>query len=320
MRFPVFIPLVPLAMFLASPLAAQFSGTSASALAPRFAAMIAVTGYEQRMADSLLRLLPGATRDRAGNVLVRLGTGDPRRLIACPMDEPGYVVGGIRPDGYLTLRRLGVRSASPLFDQQLEGQRVMVQGRRGLLPGVVAVRSVHLTRGRGAGVDEPFNLDNAYVDIGASSDREVAALGVAVLSTVTLTKQPHTYGDGLMASTVAGRRAACAALASVALSKPSVQGTVVLAFVVEQNLGRRGLLTAGNTSGPFSETLFVDGGRGTPGLLTMSADTSAVPEALGKLSRMILPVRYPDTPVETVTLRDADALADRISGWIGGAQ
>ena len=53
MRFHVLIPLVPLAMSLAAPLAGQVSGTSDSALAPRFASMIAVTGYEQRMVEYL---------------------------------------------------------------------------------------------------------------------------------------------------------------------------------------------------------------------------------------------------------------------------
>jgi putative aminopeptidase FrvX len=318
MRFFWLLSLAGLARSLAAQ--APAAAPSAAMLAPRLATMIAVTGYEQGMVDSLLRLLPGARRDRAGDAIVVIGQGEPRRLVACPLDEPGYVVGNIRADGYLTLRRLGVRSASPLFDQQLEGQRVTVQGRRGALPGVVGVKSVHLTRGRGAGNDEPFNLDNAYVDVGASTEAQVGALGITVLSTVTLMKQPHAYGDHLLAAPVVGRRAACAALVAVALSHPRSTGTTVLAFVVEQNLSRRGLLTTGNTAGPFTETLLVDGGRGSPGLLTFSADTGTVPRVLGRLSRLVLPVRYPDTPVETISLRDADSLAARISEWIGGAR
>ena len=46
-------------------------------LAFRFAAMTAVTGLEQAMGDSLLALLPGSTRDRAGNVTLTLGQGAP---------------------------------------------------------------------------------------------------------------------------------------------------------------------------------------------------------------------------------------------------
>src|SRR5467141_330784 len=122
-------------------------------LAARFAAMTAVTGLEQSMVDSLRALFPGSTRDRAGNVTLTLGQGSPKRLFTCPLDEVGYVVGNILPDGFLLLRRVGGggagRPASPLLDQQLEGHRVTVFGTRSAVPGVVAVKSTHLTRGRG---------------------------------------------------------------------------------------------------------------------------------------------------------------------------
>ena len=75
-------------------------------MAARLSSIAAVTGYEQRMVDTLLSLLPGSKRDRAGNVRLQLGGGSARRLLVCPLDEPGYVVGRIREDGYLTLRRV----------------------------------------------------------------------------------------------------------------------------------------------------------------------------------------------------------------------
>jgi len=116
-------------------------------LSVRFSGMTAVTGYEQAMTDSLLALLPGSTRDRSGNVTLTLGRGAPRRLVYCALDEIGYVVGNITDDGYILLRRVGGGlRLSPLFDQQLEGHRVTLFGRKGAVPGVVAVRSTHLTR------------------------------------------------------------------------------------------------------------------------------------------------------------------------------
>src|SRR5213593_1744725 len=108
--------------------------TSVDRLAVRLASMTAVTGLEQAMADSLLALVPGSARDRAGNVTLTLGGGNaggPKRLVACPLDEVGYVVGNLTDGGYLTLRRVGTRAAYPLFDQQLEGQPVTVFGAGG---------------------------------------------------------------------------------------------------------------------------------------------------------------------------------------------
>ena len=267
---------------------------SPESLAIRFSGMTAITGYEQAMTDSLLALLPGSTRDRIGNVTLTLGRGSPKRLIACSLDEVGYVVGNITDDGYLLLRRVGVSRTNALFDQQLEGHRVTVFGRRGPVPGVVAVRSTHLTRGRPAANDPPFTVDNAYVDIGASSRAEVLALGVDVLTPVSLTKRPERYGDraGLLAAPNAGRRAACAALASAALAKPRARGSVVVAFTVQGLYAdTAGLNTVKNVQGPFDESRQVS-----------------------------LPVRFADTAVETVTLHEVDALVTDIVRWIGGPQ
>ena len=263
-------------------------------LAIRLSAMTAVTGYEQAMTDSLLALLPGSTRDRIGNVTLTLGRGTPKRLIACGLDEVGYVVGNITDDGYLLLRRVGVSRTNALFDQQLEGHRVTVFGRRGPVPGVVAVRSTHLTRGRPAANDPPFTVDNAYVDVGATSRAEVLALGVDVLTPVALTKRPERYGDraGLLAAPNAGRRAACAALATAAISKPRARGSVVVAFTVKGLYAdTAGLNAVKALQGPFDESRQVS-----------------------------LPVKFADTAVETASLRDVAALVTDIVRWIGGSQ
>ncbi|HYL22337.1 MAG TPA: hypothetical protein VEU74_11295 [Gemmatimonadales bacterium] len=272
----------------------RLSAQSVDPLALRFASMTAVTGLEQAMGDSLLRLLSGSTRDRAGNITLTLGQGAPKRLVTCPLDEVGYVVGNILPDGYLLLRRVGggPRLAYPLFDQQLEGERVTVFGGRGPVPGVVAVRSTHLTRGRGGpGSPDPvFSVDNAYVDIGATSAAEALRLGVAMLAPVSLAKQPHLYGDRLLAAPAAGRRAACAALALAVQSKPSVRGTVVVAFTTQSlYAGNAGLETVTRLLGPFDETKTVS-----------------------------LLVKYQDTAVETVALKDADALVKELVTWMEG--
>lgn len=263
---------------------------SVDALTLRFSAFTAVSGYEDAVRDSLLALLPGARRDHFGNVLVTLGKGGPTRLVSCPLDEPGFIVGGITPDGYLTLRRAG-RDGSLLFDQQTEGQRVTLFGRNGAVQGVVGVRSVHLTRGRLAN-DAVFSVDNAYVDVGAASAAEVAALDLAVLTPVALTKQPQRYGADLIAAPVAGRRAACAALASALLQKPKLQGTVVVAFTIQSlQGGNPGLSSVIHTRGPFTDTLTA-----------------------------VLPSKYPDTAAETVSIEDARKLEQRLIAWIGGTK
>ena len=263
-------------------------------LALRFASMTAVTGLEQAMVDSLRALFPGSTRDHVGNVTLTLGQGSPKRLFTCPLDEVGYVVGNILPDGFFLLRRVGGagRTASPLFDQQLEGHRVTVFGARGAVPGVVAVKSTHLTRGRSApGTPDPvFTVDNAYVDVGATSAAEAQGLGIAVLAPVSLAKRPQLYGERLLAAPVAGRRAACAALTAAVQAKPKVKGTVVVAFTVQSlYTSNAGLASVKALLGPFDD-----------------------------IKTAALPARYADTAVETVALADADRLVREILQWMEG--
>ena len=292
-----------------------------SGLAVRLASIAAVTGYEQRLVDTVLRLLPRSRFDRAGNAVLRLGGGSVRRLLVCPLDEPGYVVGGIRSDGYLTLRRVPGR-VGPLFDQQLEGHRVDIYGTRGRIPGVVAVRSIHLTRGRTAPSDSTFTVDDAYVDIGATSAAEAERLGIKVLAPVTLAKRPHAYGNQLLAAPMAGRRAACAALLLAvrqSLTRAKLIPAVQVALVVEQGLDQSGLATVANADGPFDETVIVDGGPGAFGSIskTRLADTTGALPKLGQVTRWSLPVRYGGTAVETVSLADADSLRRQLVAWIG---
>jgi putative aminopeptidase len=285
---------------------------SLDSLAVRLSAMTAVSGYERAMTDSLLVLVPGSSLDRAGNVVLTLGSGEPRTLIACPIDEPGFVVGGIRPDGYLTLRRSGP-NPGPLADQQFEGQRVTVFGRKGPVPGVVGVRSTHLTRGRTTN-DVPFTFDDAFVDIGADSAADAARLGIEVLSPVARAKAPHRYGDGLLAAPVAGRRTACAALVLAARDAKPLRGSVVVAFVVEQSFTRRGLDYVAKTCGPFTEALLLEAVTGN--------EPAAGPTSLDlpQITASGLHVRYGGTPVETVSLEEARALERVLRTRIGAAQ
>jgi putative aminopeptidase len=307
-------------LLLAGPARAQQGSTDVGALAARLASLSAVTGFERAMVDTLLRLLPRAVRDRAGNARVQVGGGSVKRLVVCPLDEPGYVVGGIRDDGFLTLRRVSGK-VSPLFDQQIEGQRVTIQGRRPV-PGVVAVRSIHLTRGRTAPSELPFTVDDAVVDVGAASRDQVLTLGVRVLSPVTLAKQPHRYGENLLAAPMAGRRAACAALVgalTASLTRANSLPPATVAFVVEQELSHRGLATIANEAGPFEETIVIDSRPGNRGVLDQRADTLAQSRwaRLGQVKTWSLPVQYAGTAVETVAVADADSLQQRLMRWIG---
>src|SRR5262245_43774745 len=82
-------------VFLAVYPSSRLASQDASQLTLRLAGWTAISGLEQAAGDSLLALLPGAARDRTGDVTLTLGRGAPKRLATCQLDEPGYVVGNI---------------------------------------------------------------------------------------------------------------------------------------------------------------------------------------------------------------------------------
>src|SRR5260370_36206079 len=97
-------------------------------------------------------------------------------------------------------------------------------------------------------------------------------------------------GDGMRAACGGFRRAASAALAAAALTQPRVRGTVVVAFTVQSLYAQDGAVASVQSRlGPFEETKIVT-----------------------------LPARYPDTAIETVALREAEALERQLLAWLEG--
>src|ERR1044072_4608035 len=88
------------------------------------------------LATDVIRLpMPGWKRDQLGNLLLRKGSGSPRRVVACALDRPSFAVTEITDDGYLRLGEAGAGRQHPLWVQFHEGQRIKVLPRDGALPG-----------------------------------------------------------------------------------------------------------------------------------------------------------------------------------------
>ncbi|HET9229270.1 MAG TPA: hypothetical protein VFR31_21500, partial [Thermoanaerobaculia bacterium] len=143
----------------------------------------AVVGREEPAAEFLEGRLAGlpVQRDSLGNLLVTVGSGSPRRLIACPLGEPGYVVSRIHDNGYLRLMPASGVPMGALWDQSHWGQTVVIGGSRGWVPGAVVLPSVHLMQGQSRAPEKPVAADDFWVDVGAESAAEVAESGIRLL-------------------------------------------------------------------------------------------------------------------------------------------
>ncbi len=76
------------------------------------------------------------------------------------MDEIGYVVSGLNPEGYLLLDRV-VPSPHPLFDSYHLGHPMVVWTEKGALPGVLAIPSVHILSRERRQELQQFSLDGS---------------------------------------------------------------------------------------------------------------------------------------------------------------
>ena len=105
-------------------------------------------GREARLAPSVARAAAGWTQDALGSVVLRRGSGSPRRVVACALDQPTFVVSEITDDGYLRLHDpAGFPHVSlPLAELEVAWRAERIGYRRGafrcwLAPSVSAART-----------------------------------------------------------------------------------------------------------------------------------------------------------------------------------
>jgi putative aminopeptidase len=235
-------------------------------LLAEFVATPAVSGYENQLGKKISASLGKwhPTTDNLGDVTVTIGSGAPHRLIVTPIDEPGFVVSDVTPDGYLRVQRLPQFGLPSVYNELYTAQPLHVETRGGKwINGVVAGLSVHLQPFR-IGAPDPGDLDNVYIDIGANSAAEVRQAGVDNLSPIALDRRLFDLGGEELAGVSVGDRFGAAALIDLLaqLDTSNLKGTLTVVFLVQQWSGARGLQRILAT-GRYDEMLYV--GRMLPG-------------------------------------------------------
>ena len=205
----------------------------------------AVSGYENQLADKIRTSLKGLqpVTDNLGDVIITIGSGAPHRLIVTPIDEPGFVVSEITPDGYLRVQRLPQGGLPPIFNEMYSAQPVRIETTAGKwIDGVVAGLSVHLQPGR-TNPPKATDLENFYVDIGATSAAEVRKAGVDILNPIVINRRLMYLSQEKMAGASIGDRFGVDALVELLsrVDPTKIKGTLTVAFVVQQRTGARGL-------------------------------------------------------------------------------
>jgi putative aminopeptidase len=284
-------------------------------------ALDAPPGWEHVATDVLMKTFPGWTRDSSGNLMIRKGSGSPRRVIACAIDRAGFAVTEITDAGYLRIREAGAGRLHPLWLQFHEGQRIRVITRKGSVPGVAIVKSTHLQRGRAA--SPPTALDDMWLDVGASSKADVQRMGIQLLDPVVRDFPAWTYAD-YVAGPNAALRVGCAAVAATAQNEVT-SGETIFLITTLRSFGYDGLEAALRTLGKIDEVTLVDRtGEGPDstdsGVVARRVDKPAyLPDTTGITAlQMLSPrARFAGSLVESVKLEDAIAFRREVERAAG---
>lgn len=133
------------------------------------------SGYEEAVRAIMVReLKPYATQityDGLGSVIAQHGASGPRIMLDAHMDELGGIIRRITPEGFLSMQMVG-----GWLDQALLGQRWVILGSKGTVHAVTGIRDIHVLPSDER--NKVFPRNDIFLDVGAKSAADVAALGI----------------------------------------------------------------------------------------------------------------------------------------------
>lgn len=202
----------------------------------------ALSGFEEPMIRlmraEMSRFSKDVQVDRMGNVIACLPASQasaPTLMLMAHMDELGFVIRKIEPDGFLRVHRLG-----GVPERVLAGQAVAIHSDHGrTLPGVIGLKSHHLTPTEEKYVVVP--VENTYIDAAFPDAASVEAAGIRVGTPVTYWPFFQQAENFVMSKTL-DDRLGCVALIHVleALSHESLGIRLACVATTQEEFSGRG--------------------------------------------------------------------------------
>ena len=237
----------------------------------RFTNAHAPSGAESEIADIYAAELSGwgtKLTDRLGSVAYSKGSGK-HLLITAHMDEVGFRVQSITADGFLKFVEVG-----GWWGHTLLAQQVIIKTRSGKkIRGVIGCKPVHFLPP--AQRSQVMNTSAMFIDIGASSKREVMEMGIMLgdyIAPATAFSPMDT--PNMYVAKAFDNRVGCAALTDIAEDLPNgIDGLkLTLGATVQEEVGTRGARPLANELQPdYAIVLEGTPADDTPGF---SLDTS----------------------------------------------
>ena len=180
--------------------------------------------------------------DRNGSVFCETGGEGPRVLVAGHMDEVGFLVQNITPDGFIQFLGIGGWWEHNLLSQRVE---ILTRGGDKVL-GVVSSRPPHFLPE--AQRRQVMAMDQMYIDVGADSRRDVVEnFGISLGDPIAPVSAFTALGreDYFMAKAFDNRVGmACTIQAGQILSRSQHPNRLIFCGTVQEEVGLRGAKTA----------------------------------------------------------------------------
>lgn len=204
--------------------------------------------------------------DVYGNTWATLkGTSKKVLMLEAHADEIGYMVKHVTSDGFIRIDRLGGSDAAVG-----QGRRLTILGDKGEVPGILGNTAIHLRRDS-LGDEKAPKVHELWVDVGASSDKDVAKLGIRVGHPAIYQDGPMELAKGRIVSRAIDNRVGGFVLQQV-LKRLKARGkklpfTIVCLNAVQEEIGGNGATMATHAIQPdVAICLDVTHATDTPGL------------------------------------------------------
>lgn len=227
----------------------------------------AVSGYEDSLAHAVAEEVRSyadqVTVDALGNVIAhRKGNGQSKVMVTAHLDEIGLMVRYIDERGFLFVSPVGGNRA-----QNLPARACVVKTDDGqLIPGLIN----HPRPGRPKGLEELPEIEEFFIDVGASGREEVEGMGIEVGNTVSIQYEFGRLGPHkLMGKALDDRALVWMQIEALRLLSEESADTPDLYFVftTQEEVGCRGAKTAAYTIDPdLAVALDITVANDTPGV------------------------------------------------------
>jgi putative aminopeptidase FrvX len=282
-----------------------------------------ISSQETKVMDFIQAALPKilkVQRDAKNDMWFSVGTGRPHIMFVAHADELGFTVDKITPQGIVRLK-----GRPGFLPQACEARPFVIHTAKGPIEGVMIPRPDY-----DAAKPQPYSPEAYEMDIGAGSETEARALGVAEGNPVIFKKHIVDLSPSVAAVRAVDDRAGCAALLAAVLQTDwaSLKGrTVTCAWSVEEEIGLNGAAamakvlkpdyifaidTFVSSDSPLENKRFADAKLGAGAVLRALDSSSLVPKS--ELNKMLKLAAAHNIPVQVANSRGGNDGSVYIAG------